>query len=88
MGSEIFPEFQSESIEIIFEEPKKLSLDGAWIPEFLVNMFVYSGLFESVSDEQKTLGCDQNFLLYSNIDPKISCLFLFKRSESHFQNVW
>ncbi len=87
MGSEFFREFQSESNEIIFEEHKNLSLDKAWMREFLANIFVYSGLSESISDDQKTVDCDQNFLLYSNIDPEITRLFLFKRSESHFQNV-
>ncbi len=41
----------------------------------LVNMFVHFCLIESISDELKTRGRDQNFVLFSNIGSEILPIF-------------
>jgi hypothetical protein len=45
------------------------------MPKVLVNMFVHFGLLESISDELKTRGRDQNFVLFSNIGSEILSIF-------------
>ena len=76
MGSEILSRFWFESSEGIFEKPKNLSLDKTCVPEFLVNMFVHIGLLESMSNELKAGGRDQNFVLFLNISSEILSILL------------
>jgi len=52
---------------------------------FPMKMFVHFGLLESISDEPKTIGHDQNFMLFLNMGLKIFCIFLFKTSEELFE---
>jgi len=48
-------------------------------------MFVHFGLLQNISAEPKTVGHDQNFVLFSNMGVEMFCLFLFKSSEKVFE---
>ena len=50
-------------------------------------MFVHFGLLQSISDEPKTIGHDQNFVLFLNMDLEMLCLFLLKSSEKLFKRL-
>jgi len=85
MGLKILSHFWFESCEGIFEKPENLSFDKTSVPEFLVNMFVHIDLLESMSNELKAGGRDQNFVLFLNMDLEILFLLLFKSSEGLFE---
>jgi hypothetical protein len=48
-------------------------------------MFVHFGLLQSISDEPKTIGRYQNFVLFLNMGLEMLCLFLLKSSEELFE---
>jgi hypothetical protein len=48
-------------------------------------MFVHFGLLQSISDEPKTIGRYQNFVLFLNRGLEILCLFLLKINEELFE---
>ena len=85
MGVDIVPRFLFESSGIVFEKSEKISLNGTYIAECLVNVFVHFALVESVSDESKTAGHDQNFVLFSNIVLELLSQSLSKTNDDHFE---
>ncbi len=84
MNSEMLSKFLFKNSEIIFDKPKKISLDKACRSKFSVNMFVHFGLLGSISDKPKTIGDDQNFVLSLNTGLEILYLLLCKNSEESF----
>ncbi len=61
-------------------------------PKFLDNICFIFGLLESILDEWKTIGYDQNFVLFPNMCSKILYLSLYESSERIFEHsgklVW
>jgi hypothetical protein len=55
------------------------------VENFLDKMFVHFGLLQSISDESKTIGSHQNFVLFLNMGLEMLCLFLLKSSEELFE---
>ena len=51
----------------------------------MVNVFVHFALVESISDEPKTTGHDQNFVLFSNIALELLSRSLSKTNDDHFE---
>ena len=73
--------FLFENSEEIFERPKKLVWTERVCRSFWTQYLFIFALLESISDEWKTIGYDQNLMLFPNMDSEIWCLFLFERSE-------
>ena len=84
MGSDIVARFLFEGIEIIFEKSKKINLDETCVAERPVNVFLHCALVESISEEPKTIGHDQNFVLLSTIVFEISSQSLSKSMKNYF----
>ena len=85
MDLDIVPRFLFESSKIIFEKSKKISLNGTCVAERPINVFVHFALIESISDEPKTTGHDQSFVLFSNIVLELLSQSLSKTSDDHFE---
>ena len=68
---------------ILFRTP--VSLDGTGVVECPVNVFVYFALVESISEEPKTTGHDQSFVLLSNIVLELLFQSLSKTGDDHFE---
>jgi hypothetical protein len=85
MDSEILCLFLFQSSEEIFERPKKLVWPKRVCRSFSTQCLFIFDLLESISDEWKTIGYDQNLVLFPNMDSEIECLFLFERSEGIFE---
>ena len=60
-------------------------MGGTCVVECPVNVFVYFALVESISEEPKTTGHDQSFVLFSNIVLELLFQSLSKTSDDHFE---
>ena len=87
MDSEILCLFLFESSEEIFERPKKLVWMERVCRSFWTQCLFIFGLLKSISNEWKTIGYNQNLMLFPNMDSEIGCLFLFERSEGIFERL-
>ena len=85
MGSEILCRFLFESNERISERPKKAAWTERVSRSFWTQCLFVFGLLENISEEWTTMGYDQNFMLFPNMDSEIVCLFFFEKSEGLFE---
>jgi hypothetical protein len=77
MGSEIICLFLLENSEGIFDRPKKL-VWGKQVVEVLDKCLIIFGPLENILDESKTMGEDQNFMLFQNMNSEMLCLFFLR----------
>ena len=54
---------------------------NGWVESFGTKCLFIFGLLESISDESKTMGQDQNFVLFPNMCSEILCLLLLESNE-------